>query len=342
MKCKCIIAMMFFCSFLLSELNVYAVDFEVSEADMVLYTTENAAILLEPDEAAVLISKDNLDDDIGVQVTGITSNGYFRISLGDSNDYYVSGIGLVEKEIHSEVSINTDKKSYKISDTGLCQQFYLQDGIGYANIVDVSLFDFDVIAVGNKPLNYTSIYYKDVAIPANQIKNATLKLVAVTSNGFYKVLYNGVPFYIDQDGIYYDPIRALRFSISGKPVKASNGQYICSIEPYIDYAYMALYRGANYSNSFARKDWTENQFYIYLRDQMEMYIQAQISGNVTWQGYCPNAIKIAKNLELDLIKAYPEYMSNISLSMKNLDMQYFKPTLDDGSEEMRIVISFDY
>lgn len=70
---------------------VNAAEFSVTEALAVLYTNENTVILSDADEQAVVLS--DVEKGLPIQVTGITSNGYFQILL-DGQTFYVHGIGL--------------------------------------------------------------------------------------------------------------------------------------------------------------------------------------------------------------------------------------------------------
>ena len=69
----------------------------VADVDMVLYATSEAEILATPDNNNVIIPKSGVEDGLGISVTGITSNGFFRVNLGDGNVYYVAGNGLTDR-----------------------------------------------------------------------------------------------------------------------------------------------------------------------------------------------------------------------------------------------------
>ncbi len=71
---------------------VNAAEFSVTEAQAVLFTNENTVIRFDADEnSAVLLS--SVEVGLPIQVTGVTSNGYFRILL-DGQTFYIHGIGL--------------------------------------------------------------------------------------------------------------------------------------------------------------------------------------------------------------------------------------------------------
>lgn len=72
-------------------LSAEAAEFSVTEAAAVLYTNENTVILLDADDSTAVLS--GVEVDLPIQVTGVTSNGYFRISLGGQT-FYVHGTGL--------------------------------------------------------------------------------------------------------------------------------------------------------------------------------------------------------------------------------------------------------
>ena len=68
-----------------------AAEYSVTPAEAVLYTNDSTVILSETDDAAVVLPE--VAADLPVQVTGITSNGYFQIAL-DGQTFYIHGIGL--------------------------------------------------------------------------------------------------------------------------------------------------------------------------------------------------------------------------------------------------------
>lgn len=68
-----------------------AAEYSVTPAEAVLYTNDSTVILSETDDAAVVLPE--VAADLPIQVTGITSNGYFRIAL-DGQTFYIHGIGL--------------------------------------------------------------------------------------------------------------------------------------------------------------------------------------------------------------------------------------------------------
>ncbi len=63
----------------------------VTEVSAVMWTNENTAFLSSPDDAAVVVP--NVGAGLPINVTGITSNGYFRVDLG-GQAFYINGIGL--------------------------------------------------------------------------------------------------------------------------------------------------------------------------------------------------------------------------------------------------------
>lgn len=86
--------------------SVNAAEFSVTEAAAVLYTNENTVILLDADDSTAVLS--GVEIGLPIQVTGITSNGYFRIALGEQT-FYVHGIGLSQGEAAAADSSIYDK-----------------------------------------------------------------------------------------------------------------------------------------------------------------------------------------------------------------------------------------
>ncbi len=75
--------------------NVAAAEFTVTPAEAVLYTNENTVILADADDSTIVLSE--VAADLPIQVTGITSNGYFQIAL-DGQTFYIHGVGLSATE----------------------------------------------------------------------------------------------------------------------------------------------------------------------------------------------------------------------------------------------------
>ena len=72
----------------------YAVTFTVTEKSAVLYSNDKTKVYQEPDINSTVVT--TIEKDLPVHVTGVTSNGWFRISL--EGTYYVPGYGLEARE----------------------------------------------------------------------------------------------------------------------------------------------------------------------------------------------------------------------------------------------------
>lgn len=83
-----------------------AENFTVTESDAVLYSNDNTKVYKTPDTNSGVIT--TIASGLPVHVTGITSNGWFRISL--NGVYYVPGYGLESKNAGNTNPIvnNTD------------------------------------------------------------------------------------------------------------------------------------------------------------------------------------------------------------------------------------------
>ncbi len=75
-------------------MTVSASEYTVTNAEAVLYTNAEAELLSNADANSVVLSKEALPDNAPIHVTGITSNGYFRVDL--DGIYYIAGNGLQE------------------------------------------------------------------------------------------------------------------------------------------------------------------------------------------------------------------------------------------------------
>lgn len=77
-----------------------AAEYSVTEAAAILYTNDNTVILSDADDTAVVLPE--VAADLPIQVTGVTSNGYFQINL-DGQIFYIHGIGLSAADAVSPV-----------------------------------------------------------------------------------------------------------------------------------------------------------------------------------------------------------------------------------------------
>lgn len=82
------------------EVKAEAAPYSVTAAEAVLYTNDNTVILADADDTAVVLSE--VAADLPIQVTGITSNGYFQIAL-DGQTFYIHGIGLSDAKSDRQV-----------------------------------------------------------------------------------------------------------------------------------------------------------------------------------------------------------------------------------------------
>ncbi|MDE7206778.1 MAG: SH3 domain-containing protein, partial [Lachnospiraceae bacterium] len=76
-----------------STFQVQAAEFSVTESKAVLYSNDNTKVYRTPDENSGVVT--TIAGGLPVDVTGITSNGWFRISL--NGVFYVPGYGLESK-----------------------------------------------------------------------------------------------------------------------------------------------------------------------------------------------------------------------------------------------------
>ncbi|MDE6984455.1 MAG: SH3 domain-containing protein, partial [Lachnospiraceae bacterium] len=70
--------------------QTYAVEFTVTQSKAVLYSNDKTTVYQQPDINSGVVTV--IAKDLPVDVTGITSNGWFQISLNGT--YYVPGEGL--------------------------------------------------------------------------------------------------------------------------------------------------------------------------------------------------------------------------------------------------------
>lgn len=103
--------------------DVAAAEYTVAPAEAVLYTNENTVILADADDSTVVLPE--VAADLPIQVTGVTSNGYFQISL-DGQTFYIHGIGLSAADSASAAS-------NQIYETIMAQKAVFPEGMHWTN-----------------------------------------------------------------------------------------------------------------------------------------------------------------------------------------------------------------
>lgn len=89
-------------------MTVSASEFTITDVEAILYTNAKTELLSNADANSVVLNKEAMPDYAPIHVTGITSNGYFRVDL--DGVYYIAGNGLQEagaKENASDTTATT-------------------------------------------------------------------------------------------------------------------------------------------------------------------------------------------------------------------------------------------
>lgn len=111
----------------INSFQVNAAEFSVTDAQAVLFTNENTVIRFDADEdSAVLLS--SVEVGLPIQVTGVTSNGYFRILL-DGQTFYIHGIGLEAGELPNI----DDGAAAGVYDKMIAQKANFPEGMAWTN-----------------------------------------------------------------------------------------------------------------------------------------------------------------------------------------------------------------
>ena len=103
-----------------------AAEYTVTPAEAVLYTNENTIILADADDGTVVLSE--VAADLPIQVTGVTSNGYFQICL-DGQIFYIHGIGLSAQDTADTADAVTDQ----VYETIMAQKAVFPEGMHWTN-----------------------------------------------------------------------------------------------------------------------------------------------------------------------------------------------------------------
>lgn len=86
-----------------------AQDYTVTASTSVLYSNSKTVVYAQPDISSAIIT--SIKAGVPVSVTGVTSNGWFQVSLNGT--YYIPGYGLEEKN----ATVSNDNNSVKLSYT---------------------------------------------------------------------------------------------------------------------------------------------------------------------------------------------------------------------------------
>lgn len=105
-------------------MNAAAAEYTVTPVEAVLYTNDSTVILADADDGTVVLPE--VAADLPIQVTGVTSNGYFQIQL-DSQTFYIHGIGLSAQE-----AADTGASS-QIYDAIMAQKAVFPEGMNWTN-----------------------------------------------------------------------------------------------------------------------------------------------------------------------------------------------------------------
>lgn len=151
---------------ILSMKNVVAANFTVADYNQVLYTNENTKLLNDADSNNVLVAK--VDANLPVQVTGITSNGYFRVVIANQT-LYIQGNGL---------STTSSSSTSNSSITSTSQILY----------------------TNSKTKLYQSPNENSLLVPSTDA-NLPVQITGVTDNGYYQVVIANQTLYIPTDGL---------------------------------------------------------------------------------------------------------------------------------------------
>lgn len=137
----------FFFGVMLMGMNVSAAEYTVTDTSAVLYTNGETVILAEADVNTVVLPE--VATDLPILVTGVTSNGYFRIDLGGQT-FYIPGIGLAAAPSTSnmqtaeltaapstvnvpETNLNAASVTNQIHDVLMAQKAIYPEGMSWTN-----------------------------------------------------------------------------------------------------------------------------------------------------------------------------------------------------------------
>lgn len=167
-----IFAVLLCCALLLTDavhfIQVQAAEFTVTESKAILYSNDNTKVYKTPDANSSAVT--TIASGLPVSVTGITSNGWFRISLNGT--YYVPGYGLESRNAgNTNPVVNNTDVSILTKGTF---SFFKNPQLGDFTKTEVEDMD------ENTYIKYLDSYLMGYALPENcilQDSGETLKKV---------------------------------------------------------------------------------------------------------------------------------------------------------------------
>jgi hypothetical protein len=103
--------------------KVNAAEYTVTDVTEVLYTNDNTVLLADANVNTVVLGE--VEADLPVKVTGVTSNGFYRIDL-NGQTLFVQEDGLYEQKI-------TDARQEQVYNIMIAQKANFPEGMHYTN-----------------------------------------------------------------------------------------------------------------------------------------------------------------------------------------------------------------
>lgn len=199
-------------------LTTYAVEFTVTESSAILYSNDKTKVYEQPDLSSKVLTV--VEPDLPLEVTGITSNGWFQISFNGT--FYVPGDGLVVKNVAvaSTDIINMTKGTFSFYQNPQLSDFDKNDVEDmdentYIKYLDSFLMGYAML--DNCILQDSGRYLKDVYESQAKVDNnvANMSMQAYLINYRNNYLSNSLqgPFRNDRD-LKLAMNRGIRYNIS--------------------------------------------------------------------------------------------------------------------------------
>lgn len=108
-------------------IRVKAAEYSVTDVLAVLYTNESTTLCADADTSTVVVPI--VKPDLPIQVTGVTSNGYFRISVAGQT-FYVPGIGLTAPQ---QAVVTQTQQAPSVYDQIIAHKAVFPEGMRWTN-----------------------------------------------------------------------------------------------------------------------------------------------------------------------------------------------------------------
>jgi hypothetical protein len=160
----------------LFSLKAFAADYTIQNTEAIFYTNETTALYSDADQNTLAVPAENILNNLPVEVTGVTSNGFFQTTIANQV-WYIPASGLDDPSLDVEIGSNEQavyniiKSQESVYPTGMKwdnETYYSWKGGIYVTGYGCAAFAFKLsdLAFGDTPVkvhhDYSDIKIGDI------------------------------------------------------------------------------------------------------------------------------------------------------------------------------------